>query len=166
MKRDKKQVRGFQEWQPAFARFHIRTVGNPDATKHSETYQESVCNMQCLCCCIVTVLSSPSWCHFRHRIVAVLSSLLWCRLCICHGFIVAVVVSPSCRLQFCRCHRSVAFVVALSRFRHCCGVAFIVALSRCRRHGFVVAIVVLPSLSHCRGVVVTVVLLWCLCCCI
>src|SRR6266850_553869 len=44
-KRDKRQVRGFQEWQPAFARFHIRTVGSPDATKHSETYQESVRNI-------------------------------------------------------------------------------------------------------------------------
>src|SRR6267142_5886266 len=44
MKRDKRQVRGFQEWQPAFARFHIRTVGSLDATKHSETYQESVRN--------------------------------------------------------------------------------------------------------------------------
>src|SRR6266850_2163231 len=45
MKRDKRQVRGFQEWQPAFARSHIRTVGSPDATKHSETYQESVRNI-------------------------------------------------------------------------------------------------------------------------
>src|SRR6266850_499325 len=42
--RDERQVRGFQEWQPAFARSHIRIVGNPDITKHSETYQESVCN--------------------------------------------------------------------------------------------------------------------------
>src|SRR6267142_2550537 len=40
----KRKVRGFQEWQPAFARSHIRTVGNPDATKHSETYQESMHN--------------------------------------------------------------------------------------------------------------------------
>src|SRR6266850_7428781 len=39
-----RKVRGFQEWQPAFARSHIRTVGNPDATKHSETYQESMHN--------------------------------------------------------------------------------------------------------------------------
>src|SRR6266850_3491174 len=30
--RDESQVRGFQEWQPAFARSHIRIVGNPDAT--------------------------------------------------------------------------------------------------------------------------------------
>src|SRR6266850_1643742 len=42
--RDERQVRGFQEWQPAFARSHIRIVGNPDVTKHSETYQESVRN--------------------------------------------------------------------------------------------------------------------------
>jgi len=40
-----RKVRGFQEWQPAFARSHICTVGNPDATKHSEMYQESVRNM-------------------------------------------------------------------------------------------------------------------------
>src|SRR6266850_5330681 len=39
-----RKVRGFQEWQPAFARSHICTVGNPDTTKHSETYQESMCN--------------------------------------------------------------------------------------------------------------------------
>jgi len=44
MHRDKSQVRGFQEWQPAFARSHIRTVGDPDVIKHSETYQESVRN--------------------------------------------------------------------------------------------------------------------------
>src|SRR6266850_8173095 len=45
MKRDKRQVRGFQEWQPAFTRSHIRTVGSPITTKHSETYQESVRNI-------------------------------------------------------------------------------------------------------------------------
>src|SRR6267142_1410061 len=44
MHRAERKVRGFQEWQPAFARSHIRTVGNPDATKHSETYQESMHN--------------------------------------------------------------------------------------------------------------------------
>src|SRR6266850_2403793 len=30
--RDERQVRGFQEWQPAFARSHIRIVGDPDIT--------------------------------------------------------------------------------------------------------------------------------------
>src|SRR6266850_2546241 len=30
--RDERQVRGFQEWQPAFARSHIRIVGDPDVT--------------------------------------------------------------------------------------------------------------------------------------
>src|SRR6266850_265260 len=44
MHKDERKTRGFQEWQPAFARSHIHTVGNPDATKHSETYQESVRN--------------------------------------------------------------------------------------------------------------------------
>src|SRR6267142_117113 len=42
--RDKRKLEGFQEWQPAFARSHIHTVGSPIATKHQETYQESVCN--------------------------------------------------------------------------------------------------------------------------
>src|SRR6266850_5914514 len=44
MHKAERKVRGFQEWQPAFARSHIHTVGNPDATKHSETYQESMRN--------------------------------------------------------------------------------------------------------------------------
>src|SRR6267142_4078443 len=44
MHKDERKVRGFQEWQPTFARSHICTVGNPDTTKHSETYQESVHN--------------------------------------------------------------------------------------------------------------------------
>src|SRR6267142_1723626 len=90
----------------------------------------TVVSLRCLCCCIVAVLSSPSWCHLCHRIVVVLSSPSWCRLCICYSFVVAVVVSPSCRSRFCRRRRGVAFVVALSRFRHHRGVAFIVALSR------------------------------------
>src|SRR6266850_566428 len=93
-------------------------------------------------CCSVVVAVVSLWC-LRCHIVTVLSSLLWCRLHVGHGFVVAVAVLP------------------LSS--HCHGFV-IVTLSRCCRHGFVVAIVVSPSLSHCRGVVVAVVLLQCLCC--
>src|SRR6266850_1821726 len=92
------------------------------------------------CCCHVATVSSPlshhgvtftvmsSWFHLRHCIVAVLLLPSWCHLHICHGFIVAVVVSPSCRSWFRCCRRGVAFVVALSRFHCRHSVAFIVAL--------------------------------------
>src|SRR6267142_1232417 len=103
--------------------------------------------LRCLCCRIVMVLLLPSRCHLHHHIVVVLLLPSWCHLCICHGFVVAVVVLPSCRSRFhCRRH-GVAFVVTLSWFRCCHGVAFIVALSRCRCHGFIVAIAVSPSSS-------------------
>src|SRR6266850_105188 len=99
------------------------------------------------------VAALTSWCHLRHRIVVVLSSPSWCRLRICHGFVIAVVVLPSCRSQF-RCRRrGVAFVIALSWFRCCCGVAFIITLSRCCHHGFVVAV---PLLLHCCGFIVAI----------
>src|SRR6266850_6971797 len=136
------------------------------SSSHCCSVVVAVVSLWCLRCHIVTVLSSPSWCHLHHHIVTVLSSPSWCHLRICHGFVVAVVVSPSCRSRFCRRRRGVAFVVTLSRFRHHRGVAFIVALSRCHHHGFVVAIVVLPSSSHCRGVIIAVASLQCLCCCI
>src|SRR6267142_2219671 len=82
----------------------------------------------------VVVSSSPLRCCLCRLIVAVLLSPLWCRLRICHGFVVAVVVSPSCRLWFHRRRCGVAFVVALSRFCCCRGGAFISARSPGHRH--------------------------------
>src|SRR6267142_1610609 len=72
MHRDKKKHEGFQEWQPAFARSHIRTVGSPIATKQAEMYQESVRNTLSSHCCgvIVTVSSLP------HSVIIAVTSLL------------------------------------------------------------------------------------------
>src|SRR6267142_2191663 len=134
------------------------------------------------------------FCRRRHSVaftsVAVSLSPLWCRLHISRGFIVAIAVLPSHQSWFCRRHRGVAFTsvtvlsspswcclhvghgfivtvtVLPSSFHCCCGVAFIVALSWCHRHGFVVAIVVSPSCwlqfrcCH-RGVAFIVTLLRC-----
>src|SRR6266850_729884 len=105
--------------------------------------------------------TNPSIHHRRHCHCYIMVSPL---LSHCHGFVVAITMSPLHWLQFrCRCH-GVAFIIALSQFHHRRGVAFIVALLWCCCHGFVVAIMVLPSSSHCCGVVVAVALLWCLCC--
>src|SRR6266850_389301 len=70
-------------------------------------------------------------------------------------------------------HHGVTFAVALSQFHCChCSVAFmlvVVSLSPlpCRLHvgcGFIIAIMVLPLLLHHHGVIVAVILLWCLHC--
>src|SRR6266850_1037722 len=116
-------------------------------------------------CCGVVVTVASLWC-LRCRIVVVLLLPLWCCLRICHGFVVAVVLSPS----QCCLHRRIVTVlsssrcclhchivaVSSSRFRHRhCGVAFVIALSWCCRCGFVVAVAVLLSLSHHRHLAVS-----------
>src|SRR6267142_1608167 len=110
----------------------------------------TVASLRCLHCRIVAVLSLLSWCHFCHCIVAVLSSPSWCCLRICHSFVVAVVVSPSCWSWFCHRRRGVAFVVALSRF-HCRSRVVAVPLLS-HRCSFIAAVAVSPSLSHCCSV--------------
>src|SRR6266850_195185 len=69
-------------------------------------------------------------------------------------FLLMVVVSPSHRLWFCRCHRGVAFLIALSRCHCCSHVVVVPLLLHC--HGFVIAIAVSPSSSHCFVVTIVV----------
>src|SRR6267142_6082659 len=58
---------------------------------------------------------------FHRHIVAVLLSPSWCRLRVCHGFVIAIAVSPSRWSLFHHCHHGVAFVVASLRchYRSC-----------------------------------------------
>src|SRR6266850_1713493 len=120
------------------------------------------------CHCDVTFIITLLRCRCRSRVVAVPSLSHCCGFVVaimvspssshCRGFVIAVMVSPSHLSQFCRRCCGVAFVLVavLSSpswcslpFHHChCGVAFVVASSRCCRCGFVVAVAVLLSLSH------------------
>src|SRR6267142_716248 len=135
MKRDKRQVRGFQEWQPAFAQSHIRTVGSPDATKHSETYQESVRNNS-------RVIAVPSLSHCRGFVVAIMVSPSSSH---CRGFVIAIMVSPSHLSRFCRrcCGVTFVSVAVLSSPSRCCLRRHIVTVSsssRCCLHRRIVAV--------------------------
>src|SRR6267142_2356163 len=120
----------------------------------------------------VVVLLSPSWCRLHHRIVMVLLLLSWCHLCICHGFVVAIMVLPSHKSWFCVHHRGVAFmlvvvsllplwcrlchrivVVSSSQLR-CCGAFAVASLWFHRHHCGVAFIIALSQCSlpfhHCR----------------
>jgi len=128
-------------------------------------------------CGVAFVIASSQFCCCCG--VAFIVTLLQCHH---HGFIIAIVVSPSCQSRFCCCHYGVTFVIALSwchrhsrvvvvpslshhcsfvvavtvspSLLHCCGVTFIIASSRCHHCHFVVAVMVLlsPFCCHHRGV--------------
>src|SRR6267142_2762940 len=178
MHRDKKKNEGFQEWQPAFARSHIRTVGSPIATKQAEMYQESVRNTLSSHCCgvIVTVSSLLLWCHLRRCIIVVLLSWFHCHCCgvtftvaslqFHHRLIVSSLQSHRCCCCCCHhcCSHHIVTVITSSwsscHHSHC----------HCHCHPVIVIVVVSSSslqsqlsqlLSHCpchRHHVVTITL--------
>src|SRR6267142_2760429 len=84
-------------------------------------------------CGVAFVIASSQFCCCCG--VAFIVTLLQCHH---HGFIIAIVVSPSCQSRFCCCHY---------------GVTFVIALSWCHRHS---RVVVVPSLSHHCSFVVAV----------
>src|SRR6266850_686401 len=63
-------------------------------------------------------------------------------------------VSPSRRSWFRRCHRGVAFIIALSWCCYCCHVIAVPSLLHC--HGFVIPVAVSPLSLHCCGFVIAV----------
>src|SRR6266850_92310 len=100
-------------------------------------------------CGVAFVIASSQFCCCCG--VAFIVTLLQCRR---HGFIIAIVVSPSCQSRFCCCHY---------------GVAFIVALLWCHLHYCIVTVSSLPFCCRCHGIVVAILLSpsWCrFCCCI
>src|SRR6267142_2583101 len=68
---------------------------------------------------VAFIVALSQFCHHCRGVtfVSVMVSLLpsWCHLCIGHGFLIAVAVSPSHWSQFHRCHHGVAFIVASIR---------------------------------------------------
>src|SRR6266850_1810089 len=66
-------------------------------------------------------------------------------------------VSPSRRSWFRRCHRGVAFIIALSWCCYCCHVIAVPSLLHC--HGFVIPVAVSPLSLHCCGFVIAVAVL-------
>src|SRR6267142_2017449 len=123
----------------------------------------SIHHHHCCCCSVAFIITLLWFCCCCHGVafmsVMVLSSLSQCHLCVSHGFIVAVAVSPSHQSQFCCCHHGVAFVVA-SLQCHLCHHIIAVLPSSLHCCGFII-IAVLPSSLHCCGVVITVASLWC-----
>src|SRR6267142_1947507 len=117
----------------------------------------AIVSLRCLHCRIVMVSSSPSQCRLHCHIVAVSSLPLWCHLHVCHGFVIAVAVSPSCLSWFCHCHHGVAFIVALSQCHCHSRIVVVPSLSHCC--GFVITIVVSPSSLHCRHFVIAIMVL-------
>src|SRR6266850_29710 len=128
----------------------------------------SVVVLSLLSCCCGAFAVALSWFHCPHHIVAVLLLPLWCCLHVCHGFVIAIMVSPLCWSRFHHCHHSVAFtlvmvlllplwcrlrcrIVAVSLSQLCrCG-AFAVILSRFRCcHRSVTFIITLSPCCHCH----------------
>src|SRR6266850_1921381 len=109
---------------------------------HSVAFIVALSRFRCCCCGVA----------FAFVMVSLLPS--WCCLRIGRGFVVAIAVLPSHWSQFCRCHRSVAFVVASSRCHRHSHIVVVPSLLHCR--SFVIAVTVSPSSLHCRHFVVAV----------